>query len=124
MSRLREAGRVMIRDGRQSAPGRDTYTMTRRHDNRQRSYRSYDAEDWQDRWRDQTDANIAQLQRDYINAAQVMIEVREWIKSHDRQHGEDFQSRSRVPDDVRGWISTGIAIASILLTLYLQSVRH
>lgn len=83
----------------------------------------YNANDWERDWRDRTDDDIAQLQRDYVAAGQAMIEVREWIKNHDKQHTDDRQTRQRIPDDVRGWIGTAIAIASILLTLYLQATR-
>lgn len=90
---------------------------------RRRNYGSYDVEDWQDRWRDEKDADIAQLQRDYITAAQAMIEVREWIKSHDKQHESDRAARAHLPDDVRGWIATAISVMTLLLMLYLQSHR-
>lgn len=84
---------------------------------------NYDANDWERDWRDRTDEDVAQLQRDYISAAQAMIEVREWIKNHDKRHEDDHESRGRLPDDVRGWIGTAIGIFNLLLILYLQNQR-
>lgn len=76
---------------------------------------------WEDRWRNQKDRDISRLQRDYIEMGKTVVEVREWIKDHDTRHEASSTARARIPEDVRGWISTAISIFTLLLMLYLQS---
>lgn len=79
-----------------------------------------DSGDWEDRWRDQTDEHIADLQRAVGEAAQTMVEIREWIRNHDSRHNDERQARQQLPGDIRGWISTAISLFTLLLMLYLQ----
>jgi len=75
------------------------------------------AEEWVDRWRDGVDTDIAQLQRDYISAAQTMVEVRQWIINHDKSHATENQSRAAIPGNVRDWILFALTVVTILLAL-------
>ena len=75
------------------------------------------ADEWVDRWRDGVDTDIAQLQRDYISAAQTMVEVRQWIINHDKLHATDSQTRAALPGNVRDWILFAVTVTMILLAL-------